>query len=125
MSRYSRHDRSQRKDGVICRYNSRQEQYEKSLHLPQQLGTILPQLMAKYGFQRQLSSEKLRQSWVAAVGDEIGDQTQLGAVRRGTLEIRVAHNILAQELSFQTTQILAALQQSVPEEKIKKLRFVV
>ena len=48
-----------------------------------------------------------------------------GSIRysRGTLEILVSNNLLAQELGFQSDELIARLQKLSPASKINKLRF--
>ena len=89
------------------------------------IGDILPQLMARHGFQRQLAAEKLENAWNEAVGETLGRITRPGGKRRGCLEILVPHNAFAQDLSFRSAELLAALQRLVPEEGITRLKFVV
>lgn len=99
------------------------ERYERNL-TPSSLGNIIPQLMSRYGYHRELGLEKLQNAWNEVLGKN-AEKTRLGSKKRGTLEVMVPHNILLQELSFQGTEILAKLRELVPEEKITKLRFVI
>ncbi len=89
---------------------------------PQSIATILSELMARRGFARQQATQALEVAWRAAAGN-LACQTRLGPVRRGKLEIVVSHSTLAQELTFRKPALLMALAQSVPDEKIRDLRF--
>jgi hypothetical protein len=52
-----------------------------------------------------------------------GQYTRIGALRRGTLEVIVLNSTLVQELTFQKATLLKALNQSLPEQGIRDLRF--
>ena len=107
----------------IRSFPSAQARYEQGL-TPTKLANVLPKLMAKHGFQRSVSNEKLQAAWNQAVGPELAADTMPGTKRRGVLEIRVRHSLLIQELSFRVTELLADLNKLAPDEKITRLRFV-
>jgi predicted nucleic acid-binding Zn ribbon protein len=90
---------------------------------PEKIGNILSELMARRGLGRIQSAELMETAWRQAAGPLAAKYTRIGAVRRGTLEIIVANSTLVQELGYQKHDILAALQQSLPDEGIKCLRF--
>jgi len=90
---------------------------------PERIGKILTRIMARQGFQRQISQEVLVTAWETAVGENIAGQTRLGGLRRGTLEIFVRHKIFEQELSFRQVELVQALNAALGENKIKRLKF--
>jgi predicted nucleic acid-binding Zn ribbon protein len=90
---------------------------------PQTIGNILSELMARRGFARVQSAEALETAWRQAAGPLAARYTRVGAMHRGALEIIVANSTLIQELGYQKIEILAALQQLLPDEGIKCLRF--
>jgi predicted nucleic acid-binding Zn ribbon protein len=90
---------------------------------PQTIGNILSELMARRGFARVQSAEALETAWRQAAGPLAAQYTRVGAMHRGALEIIVANSTLVQELGYQKIEILAALQQLLPDEGIKCLRF--
>jgi predicted nucleic acid-binding Zn ribbon protein len=90
---------------------------------PETIGNILSELMARRGLARVQSTEALEAAWRNAAGPLAAAYTRVGAIRRGVLEVVVANSTLAQELGFQKEDILAALQQLLPDENIKCLRF--
>ena len=93
------------------------------------IGEIIPQIFARYGMHRQLDHDALVQAWTEAVvpclPDSLQGISEPGNVKRGTLEVRVQHAAIVQELLFQEKEILATLNQKVPERKIRKIRFLV
>jgi len=92
---------------------------------PETIGNILSELMARRGFARIQSTEALETAWRQAAGPLAAQYTRVGSIRRGVLEIIVANSTLVQELGYQKQEILAELQQLLPDEAIKCLRFKV
>jgi predicted nucleic acid-binding Zn ribbon protein len=90
---------------------------------PQTIGAVLNELMARRGFARVQSCAALDAAWAEAAGELAAKYTKAGAVKRGKLEVVVANSTLVQELSFRRPAILEALKRSLPDEKIKDLRF--
>jgi predicted nucleic acid-binding Zn ribbon protein len=90
---------------------------------PETIGNILSELMARRGFGRVQSTEALEAAWREAAGPLAAQYTRVGTIRRGTLEIIVANSTLVQEFGYQKHDILATLQQLLPDEGIKSLRF--
>jgi len=90
---------------------------------PRKIGYVLTQLIARRGYAREQSSAALEAAWRDAAGKPLAGVTKAGNLRRGTLEVFVANNLLAQELGFQTDELVRKLEQLAPQEKITKLRF--
>ena len=96
---------------------------------PVRIGEIIPQIFARSGIHRQLDHDALVQAWTKAVAphlpETLQDASEPGNVKRGTLEVRVRHAAIVQELAFCEKEILQALNQKVPDRKIRKIRFLV
>jgi predicted nucleic acid-binding Zn ribbon protein len=90
---------------------------------PETIGNILSELMSRRGFARIKGAEALETAWRQAAGPLAAQYTRVGAVRAGTLEIIVANSTLVQELGYQKRDIIASLQQLLPDENIQNLRF--
>ncbi len=92
------------------------------------MGDILPQVMARCGFQRQLDNNALLAAWDAAVEEilpaSFRGTMQLGSLGRGTLKVRVEHATLIQELSFFESQLVGKLHELLPEKNIRHIKFV-
>jgi predicted nucleic acid-binding Zn ribbon protein len=100
----------------------------KTVPLPKgvtQVGDIVPYLMVKYGLQQHRNIERIETVWCESVGAEFASFSRVRSVSRGTLEIAVPHNALIQELSFRKDALLLSMQTALPEERIKRLKFVV
>jgi predicted nucleic acid-binding Zn ribbon protein len=90
---------------------------------PRKIGDVLAQLIARRGYAREQSAAVLEAAWKEAAGKPLAEVTRAGVVRRGTFEVFVANNLMAQELGFQTDELVRKLEQLAPQEKITKLRF--
>ena len=90
---------------------------------PRPIADVLSQLIAKRGYARERAGAALTSAWTKAVGPQFAATTRAGNVRRGTLEITVANNLLAQELGFRKTELIEQLQRLAPDETITNLRF--
>ncbi|MCL2117746.1 MAG: DUF721 domain-containing protein [Planctomycetaceae bacterium] len=90
---------------------------------PERIGKILTRIMARRGFQRQISQEVLETVWGKMVGETLAGKTRIGSLRRGTLEVFIRHKIFEQELSFRQAELVQALNAALGENKIKRLKF--
>ncbi|MCA1684995.1 MAG: DUF721 domain-containing protein [Planctomycetia bacterium] len=91
---------------------------------PKPLSEILGELFASRGFGRLQALKELEDAWNGAVGEPGCRQTKLGEVRRGVLNVTVAHPALLEELSaFRKPSLLAALRQNAPGTVVHDLRF--
>jgi predicted nucleic acid-binding Zn ribbon protein len=90
---------------------------------PQPIADVLAELMSRRGYGRERSGQQWEEVWRAAAGPLVADNTRVGTVRRGKLEIIVANSTLMQELTFQKTAILDRLREELPGETIVDLRM--
>jgi predicted nucleic acid-binding Zn ribbon protein len=91
---------------------------------PRPLSDILGDLFAAKGYARLHASSELEHAWNEAVGEPGCRQTRIGSVRRGVLNVTVAHSTLLEELSaFQKPALLAALRQNAAGALIQDIRF--
>jgi predicted nucleic acid-binding Zn ribbon protein len=86
---------------------------------------VLPQLIAKYGLQKQRNIEQITLIWRETVGEPYGSVTRVIGLKSGTIEIAVPHHAFVQELSFRQSELLTGLKTALPEEKIKRIKFAV
>jgi predicted nucleic acid-binding Zn ribbon protein len=91
---------------------------------PKPLSEILGELFASRGYGRLQALGELELAWNLAVGEPGCRQTKVGGVRRGTLNVTVAHSGLLEELStFRKPDLLAALRRDAPGTPILDIRF--
>lgn len=101
------------------------EQRRRHARAPKKASNVVAQLFAKKGYGQPRTNEQLRTAWAEAAGPALGKFCQAGVVRRGVLEVIVANSMMAQELGFEKTRLLKAMQQKLPDARIEGLRFKV
>jgi hypothetical protein len=91
---------------------------------PKPLSEILGELFTARGYGQFRARAELEAAWASAVGATATAQTELGEVRRGVLNVTVAHSALLEELSaFRKPAILVALRAEAPGTTIHDIRF--
>jgi predicted nucleic acid-binding Zn ribbon protein len=91
---------------------------------PRRLSDILGELFTVRGYSRLHARQELEAAWNAAVGEPLCRQTRLGEVRRGVLNVTVAHSTLLGELAaFRKPLLLEALRANAPASSIHDIRF--
>ena len=90
---------------------------------PKTIGNVIAQLVQRRGYAQVRAAGDRDKAWEEAVGEQLAPLTRVGGLRRGVLEILVANSLMMQELTFQKEQLLASVQEHLPEEGIKQIRF--
>jgi Dna[CI] antecedent, DciA len=91
---------------------------------PRPLSAVLGELFTVRGYSRLFARQELENAWKKAVGEPYCHQTRLGEVRRGVLNVTVAHSTLLEELSsFRKSLLLKALCSDAPGTLIRDIRF--
>lgn len=90
---------------------------------PKRSADIISQMMARQGYAQSKSNDELNEAWEIAAGPKFIKNTKAARINRGTLEVFVASSAAMNQLSFQKRQLLSAMQQQLPQNKIKDLRF--
>ncbi|MCA9151564.1 MAG: DUF721 domain-containing protein [Planctomycetales bacterium] len=108
------------------KYNKRKrsDEEERKRREPRRMGDLLPMLMARRGYARMLAADQFADAWEQASGRMAG-LSRAGNVRRGVLEIFVKNSLVLQELTFQKQQLLRTMQELLPDQSIRDLRFSV
>ncbi len=91
---------------------------------PRALSEILGELFTVRGYGRLRALSELEEAWNTAVGEPHCHETRLGDVRRGVLNVTVAHPTLLEELAaFRKPALLQALRASAVGTTIHDIRF--
>jgi predicted nucleic acid-binding Zn ribbon protein len=91
---------------------------------PRPLSDILGELFTVRGYSRLRTRQELEDAWNKAVGEPYCHQTRVDEVRRGVLNVTVAHSTLLEELSaFRKSSLLKALRSDAPATTIHDIRF--
>lgn len=91
---------------------------------PRRLADLVPQLLARKGYNRLLAHDQLQDAWEQAAG-RFHTLSRPGVIRNGVLEIIAKNSAVVQELTFQKRQILKSLSGNAENLKITDLRFTV
>jgi predicted nucleic acid-binding Zn ribbon protein len=93
-------------------------------HGPEKLSEILSRLFTARGWGRRQGRIQLEQAWKEAAGIDVAAHTQIGALRRGVLEVTVDNAVLLQELAhFHKRKLLEQLRGRLPGTPLTDLRF--
>lgn len=92
---------------------------------PKNIGNVIAQLVSRRGYAQIHAAGERDAAWQAVAGGELAKMTQVAALRRGVFEVLVANSLLMQELTFRREDLLASLQQALPESGVKQLKFKV
>lgn len=91
---------------------------------PTPLKDLLTDLFATRGLARMQAAVDLEQAWGAAIGEPNRARTRVEGLRRGVLNVNVAHPILLEELAaFRKPDLLRVLRQRLPGVRIQDIRF--
>ena len=99
------------------------EQRRHYARKPKKIADVLAQLITARGYGRIQADADFTAAWQQAAGVTIAKYTRSGRLRRGTLEVTASNSTIIQELTFQKQQILAQLQTTLPDAKIRDIRF--
>lgn len=91
---------------------------------PQHLSRALADLIALRGYARVRGNVQLQSAWADVAGPQVAGQSRATAIKRGVLQVSVAHAPLLSELvAFLKQTLLDALRTRHPHLKIKDLKF--
>lgn len=90
---------------------------------PKPIGNILAELLAKRGYARVQSAGLSADAWRQAAGEQLAALSRPGNLRGGKLEVLVKSSVLVQELGFRKQELLTRLNQLLPNENIRDLKF--
>jgi len=90
---------------------------------PKKAVDIVTSLMARKGYGQQLATSELQQAWANLIPPAWQTQTRIGNFKRGVLEIIISTSNLRQRLEFDKNNLLKQLQQQLPQNQIKEIRF--
>ena len=90
---------------------------------PKRVGNLINDIITRRGIAAEQSNQVLQSAWDAAVGMNLANQTRIGSLRRGVLEIVVDNSSLLQLVSFDQDRLLEQLNQQLRKAEIKRLQF--
>jgi len=90
---------------------------------PKQIGNVIAQLVQRKGYAQVRAAGERDDAWRKSVGEPLIESTRVAGIRRGVFEVLVANSLMMQELTFRKEELLSDLQDLLPEEGIKQIRF--
>ncbi len=90
---------------------------------PKTADNLISQIISRRGIAAEKSNNQLNSLWQSMVSVTIANQTKVGTVRRGILEITVSNSTLLQNLGFGKADYLEQLNQQMQNQTIKDIRF--
>ena len=90
---------------------------------PRKSSDLIAKLMARKGYGQQQAARELDEIWNAIADPAWRDQTRVGLIRRGKLEIIVQTSGLHQRLDFERQRLVMELNQKLPRQPIQDIRF--
>lgn len=96
---------------------------------PKRLDNVIAQLVQRRGYAQIRTASQREAAWKVALAQEGAERwaesTRVAGLRRGVFEVQVANSLLMQELTFRKEPLLTRLQDSLPEDAIKQIRFTI
>lgn len=93
------------------------------LRPPPKIADVLSNLLARKGYAQVQAASTCERAWHEAAGAKLAAHSRAGNIKRGVLEVTVRNSAAMQELTFQKKQLLAKMTVSLPDQKIKDLKF--
>jgi len=91
---------------------------------PQRLSSALSELIGLRGYARPQGDAQLQSAWAAAAGPTVARETRAVAIRRGVLQVSVAHAPLLSELAgFFRQSLVAKLGELHADLNIRDIKF--
>lgn len=87
------------------------------------VGEVLPAVLKSVGLEHKFREQQALALWPEIVGEQIAARTRAVSVEKGVLFVHVDHGAWMQELHFKEKELLGKLQESVPQARIKRIRF--
>lgn len=87
------------------------------------ISSVLTRVLQEKGYAAQQSSALLQDVWNQAVGSILSQQSRLGKVQRGVLQVFADNDIVRSELEFSKRAALREIQNALPEFKIRDIKI--
>jgi predicted nucleic acid-binding Zn ribbon protein len=87
------------------------------------IGSVMRKLLSEKGYGAIESAQEMLDAWPAMVGERLAKVTRPGRVAKGVLLVEVANSQALQEIHFEKTKILKAIQRDLPAHQVTDLRF--
>ena len=79
---------------------------------PKAARQVIARVMQQKGYAQLQVQSELQSAWRTVVGEQLSQQTRVGRIRKGVLDVFVGNSVVLQELTFQKHQLLSQLRSS-------------
>ena len=101
----------------------REEQRRYYGREPKSAKQVVARVMQQKAYAELEVRDELENAWRAVVGQDLFQQTRLGRIRRGVLDVVVGNSVVLQELTFRKHLIVDQLRKSFGGKAIRDIRF--
>lgn len=114
---------NRQQDAELSEFHAYVRRNQQFLREPRSIANVLSTLLARRGYAQIQSAGELSEVWGQVAGVAVAQQSRVGTVRRGILQVVVQNSALLQELTFRKPQLLEALTRMLPARSIRDLKF--
>ena len=90
---------------------------------PQPLGSVLSELVERYGYRERLDAARAVEAWPTVVGDAIAGVTEQVWMRNGVLHIKIKSSAWRHQLRFQCAQWRTRMNDHLGAEVVDEVVF--
>lgn len=90
---------------------------------PARISEVISRLLARRGYAQVQQGAECEQAWKRVVGTQLAQNSRVGRLQRGVLEIAAKNSATLQELTFRKRKLLQQLQELMGAQQIQDLRF--
>ena len=91
--------------------------------MPQRIGDVVAQLLSRSGYAQTELDRRYQETWNSIVGPRFQNQSSVGSLRHGVVNVTVASSAVLQELTFRKHELIKKLQSEFSEAAITDLKF--
>jgi predicted nucleic acid-binding Zn ribbon protein len=90
---------------------------------PVRISEVVSRLLARRGYAQVQHGAECEQAWKRVAGTQLAQNSRVGRLQRGVLEIAVKNSATLQELTFRKRKLLQQLQELIGAQQVQDLRF--
>lgn len=94
-----------------------------SQNQPQPLGSVLADLVERYGYRERLDAARAVEAWPEVVGEAIANVTDQVWMRNGVLHVKVRSAAWRHQLQFQRAEWRARMNEHLGREVVDEVAF--
>jgi len=112
-----------RDDGELEQVISDAKSRQRYRRDPVRISEVVSRLLARRGYAQVQQGAECEQAWKQIAGAQLAENSRVGRLQRGVLEIAVQNSATLQELTFRKRKLLKQLQELIGAGQVRDLRF--